>query len=161
MDYHNRNKSHLFLRHNAAERGAFCAVKRSGRIICVSLQVQQCSGLKIAADLMRTGAGTAAAGRAEASGKADPPGMPDGTLKRSRAASATVSFLCLYHGYYRLDHCFVFQGQFFHFRPIHRNGEIEDNLPDPVAVRLLFREQFDPLNDARMNSFRSTSEAAS
>ena len=58
--------------------------------------------LKIAADLMRIGAGTAAAGRAEASGKADPPGMPDGTLKRSRAASATVSFLCLYHGYYRL-----------------------------------------------------------
>ena len=65
--------------------------------------------LKIAADLMRIGAGTAAAGRAEASGKADPPGMPDGTLKRSRAASATVSFLCLYHGYYRLDLFFVVQ----------------------------------------------------
>ena len=58
--------------------------------------------LKIAAELMRFGAGTAAAGRAEASGKADPPGMTDGTLKRSRAASAIVSFLCLYHGYYRL-----------------------------------------------------------
>ena len=46
-----------------------------------------------------------------------------------------------------LDCCFSFQGKFFHFRPIHRNGEIEDNLPDPVAVRLLFREQFDPLNE--------------
>ena len=65
--------------------------------------------LKIAAELMRIGAGTAAAGRAEASGKADPPGMPDGTLKRSRAASATVSFLCLYHGYYRLDLFFIVQ----------------------------------------------------
>ena len=47
----------------------------------------------------------------------------------------------------RLDHCFIFQGQFFHFRPIYRNREVEDDLPDPVAVQLLFREQFDPLNE--------------
>ena len=44
------------------------------------------------------------------------------------------------------DHCFIFQGQFFHFCPIHRNGEVEDNLPDPVAIRLLFREQLDSLD---------------
>lgn len=46
-----------------------------------------------------------------------------------------------------LDHCFIFQGQFFHFRPIYRNREVEDDLPDPVTVQLLFREQFDPLNE--------------
>ena len=47
----------------------------------------------------------------------------------------------------RFDHCFIFQGQFFHFRPIYRNREVEDDLPDPVTVQLLFREQFDPLNE--------------
>lgn len=57
-----------------------------------------------------------------------------------------------------LEHCFVFQGQFFHFRPIHRNGEIEDNLPDPVAIRL--HNSIRSIN-ACINSFRSTSEAAS
>lgn len=45
-----------------------------------------------------------------------------------------------------LDHCFIFQGQFFHFCPIHWNGEVEDNLPDPVAIRLPFREQLDSLD---------------
>ena len=44
------------------------------------------------------------------------------------------------------DHCFIFQGQFFHFCPIHWNGEVEDNLPDPVAIRLPFREQLDSLD---------------
>lgn len=39
-----------------------------------------------------------------------------------------------------LDHCFIFQGQFFHFCPVDRNREVEDNLSDPVAIRLLFRE---------------------
>ena len=47
---------------------------------------------------------------------------------------------------YCLDHCFIFQGQFFHFCPIHWNGEVEDNLPDPVAIRLPFREQLDSLD---------------
>lgn len=46
----------------------------------------------------------------------------------------------------RLDHCLTFQGQLFHFCPIHWNGEVEDNLPDPVAIRLLFGEQLDPLD---------------
>lgn len=41
---------------------------------------------------------------------------------------------------HRLDHCFIFQGQFFHFCSIHRDREVEDNLPNPVAIRLLFRE---------------------
>ena len=40
----------------------------------------------------------------------------------------------------RLDYCFIFQGQFFHFCSIHRDREVEDNLPNPVAIRLLFRE---------------------
>lgn len=44
------------------------------------------------------------------------------------------------------DHRFIFQGQFFHFCSIHRNGEVEDNLPNPVAIRLLFREQLDSLD---------------
>lgn len=39
-----------------------------------------------------------------------------------------------------LDYCFIFQGQFFHFCSIHRDREVEDNLPNPVAIRLLFRE---------------------
>lgn len=39
-----------------------------------------------------------------------------------------------------LDHCFIFQGQFCHFCSIHRDREVEDNLPNPVAIRLLFRE---------------------
>ena len=42
--------------------------------------------------------------------------------------------------YTRVDHCFIFQGQFFHFCSIHRDREVEDNLPNPVAIRLLFRE---------------------
>ncbi len=41
---------------------------------------------------------------------------------------------------YNFDHCFIFQGQFFHFCPVDRNREVEDNLSDPVAIRLLFRE---------------------
>lgn len=41
---------------------------------------------------------------------------------------------------YSFDHCFIFQGQFCHFCSIHRDREVEDNLPDPVTVRLLFRE---------------------
>lgn len=40
----------------------------------------------------------------------------------------------------RFDYCFIFQGQFFHFCSIHRDREVEDNLPNPVAIRLLFRE---------------------
>src|SRR5699024_4272972 len=44
------------------------------------------------------------------------------------------------------DHFFISQGQLFHFCPIHWNGEVEDNLPDPVAVWLLFREQLDSLD---------------
>ena len=40
----------------------------------------------------------------------------------------------------RVDHCFIFQGHFFHFCTIVWNGEVEDNLPDPVAIRLFFRE---------------------
>ena len=39
-----------------------------------------------------------------------------------------------------VDYCFIFQGQFFHFCSIHRDREVEDNLPNPVAIRLLFRE---------------------
>ncbi len=39
-----------------------------------------------------------------------------------------------------IDHCFIFQGQFCHFCSIHRDREVEDNLPNPVAIRLLFRE---------------------
>ena len=50
------------------------------------------------------------------------------------------------HDWYGVDHCFIFQGQLFHFCPIYRNREVEDNLPDPVAIRLFFREQLDPLN---------------
>ena len=38
------------------------------------------------------------------------------------------------------DCCFIFQGQFCHFCSIHRDREVEDNLPNPVAIRLLFRE---------------------
>lgn len=41
---------------------------------------------------------------------------------------------------YGFDYCFIFQGQFFHFCSIHRDREVEDNLPNPVAIRLLFRE---------------------
>lgn len=81
--------------------------------------------LKIAADLMRIGAGTAAAGRAGASGKADPPGMTDGTLKRSRAASATVSFLCLYHGYYRLNGSKFVQKNRFRFETVKENRKFK------------------------------------
>ena len=44
------------------------------------------------------------------------------------------------------DHFFISQGQLFHFCPIHWNGEVEDNLPDPVAIWLLFREQLDSLD---------------
>ena len=49
--------------------------------------------------------------------------------------------------HHRLNHCFIFQGQFFHFRPIHWNGKVKDNLPNPVAIRLLFREQLDSLDE--------------
>ena len=44
------------------------------------------------------------------------------------------------HLKYALDYCFIFQGQFFHFCSIHRDREVEDNLPNPVAIRLLIRE---------------------
>ena len=55
---------------------------------------------------------------------------------------AFSEFLTLKFGQcaYRLDYCFIFQGQFFHFCSIHRDREVEDNLPNPVAIRLLFRE---------------------
>ena len=51
-------------------------------------------------------------------------------------------FVWLFVGkqYNRLDCCFIFQGQFCHFCSIHRDREVEDNLPNPVAIRLLFRE---------------------
>lgn len=39
----------------------------------------------------------------------------------------------------RLDHCFIFQGQFCYFLPIHRNRKIEHNLPNPVTIFLLLR----------------------
>lgn len=45
-----------------------------------------------------------------------------------------------YQNLNKFDHCFIFQGQFCHFCSIHRDREVEDNLPNPVAIRLLFRE---------------------
>ena len=60
-------------------------------------------------------------------------------------SEARVSRYVRYNTHF-LDHCFIFQGQFCHFCSIHRNGEVEDNLPDPVAIRLLFREQLDSLD---------------
>lgn len=39
---------------------------------------------------------------------------------------------------YRLEHHSIFQGQFFHFLTVHRNGEIEDNILDPAAILPFF-----------------------
>ena len=44
------------------------------------------------------------------------------------------------------EHCLRFQGQLFHFRPIHRNREIEHNLPNPVTILLLLRIQVNSFN---------------
>lgn len=38
--------------------------------------------------------------------------------------------------HHRLDHCFIFQGQFLHFLSIYRNRTVESNLSNPVTVRL-------------------------
>ena len=64
------------------------------------------------------------------------PGAP---YPRRRAPTLLVGFFSGKQND-RLDHCFIFQGQFFHFCPVDKNREVEDNLSDPVAIRLLFRE---------------------
>ena len=46
-----------------------------------------------------------------------------------------------------LEHCPGFQGQFCYFLPIHRNREIEHQIPDPVSILLFFWIQVNSFNE--------------
>lgn len=67
--------------------------------------------------------------------------LPSTGVKRHMAEKEMAYFLqnIPLHQRNRLDHCFIFQGQFCYFLPIHRNRKIEHNLPNPVTIFLLLR----------------------
>ena len=46
-----------------------------------------------------------------------------------------------------LEHCPGFKGQFCYFLPIHRNREIEHQIPDPVSILLFFWIQVNSFNE--------------
>ncbi len=69
-----------------------------------------------------------------------------GSVSRSDMTPDDLAFDC----------CFIFQGKFFHFLTVHRNRECKHNVPDSVAVLLLFRVQVNAFDEClhELLSFR-------